>query len=306
MRVFRYSGTRILFFESGLFREVRMVQDLPEKCVPEVCEKVWQLSQEPYHQFYPIFESEEDVKNTLSWTMEGYGSRAYGYWRARVLEGVCCLFVEDEKHYVLIIALYSWGKFSAAANAFMRQIEKEFPGYTIDAGIAGEHTRFAQKLIRSGFMLQDERYDMRRGLNEVGNLPELEEADLAILEGGSLGEYAALHDAWFPDSGWSAEDLERVRDRWIVVTARRSGETRGAIFVVLFPDQASVNGLRAEDQAMANALLSVAIKRSARRTNQPGTMMGMVQLTDEMQMRAMIELGFVKTAHYTFFQRKAQ
>ena len=283
-----------------------MVQDLPEKCVPEVCEKVWQLSQEPYHQFYPIFESEEDVRSTLSWTMEGYGSRAYGYWRARVLEGVCCLFVEEEKHYVLIIALYSWGKFSAAANAFMRQIEKEFPGYTLEAGIAGEHTRFAQKLTRSGFQLQDERYDMRFALGEAGNLPELMEEDLVVLEGDPLGNYSALHDAWFPDCGWSAEDLDRVKDCWIVATARRGDETRGAIFVVLFPGHASVYGFRAENQAMANALVGAAIKRCAARTNYQGMVRSMVKLTDEKQMRAMIEAGFAKTAHYTFYQRKAQ
>lgn len=283
-----------------------MVKDLPQKCVSEVCAKVWPLSQDPCHQFYPLFESEEDVKNTLSWTMEGYGSRAYGYWRERVLEGVCCLFVEEERHYVLIIALYSWGKFSAAANAFLRKIEEEFPGYTLSAGIAGEHTRFAQKLIRSGFTLQDDRFDMRRALCAAEDILEPEGEGLAILEGDPLGDYAALHDLWFPDCGWSAEDLDRVKDHWIVVTARCGGKITGAAFVLLFPDFACVYAFRAEDQAMATALLSAAVKRCARRTGQQGTIMCMVQLKDELLMRASNELGFVNTAHYTYYHRNAQ
>ncbi len=283
-----------------------MVKDLPQKCVSEVCAKVWPLSQDPYHQFYPLFESEEDVKNTLSWTMEGYGSRAYGYWRERVLEGVCCLFVEEEMHSVLIIALYSWGKFSAVANAFMRKIEEEFPGYALSAAIAGEHTRFAQKLIRSGFILRDDRFDMRRSLCGTEGMLKPEEEGLALLEGGPLGDYAALHDLWFPDCGWSAEDLEWAKDRWVVVTARRGGEMMGAALVLLFPDMANVYAFRAVDQAMANALLSAAFQRCATRTDQHGVMMCMVQVKDETLLRAANDLGFANTAHYTYYCRNAR
>ena len=282
-----------------------MVKELPRKCVSEVCAKVLPLAQEPYHQFYPLFESEEDIRNTLSWTMQDDDARAYGYWHERVLEGMCCLFVEDEKKYVLIIALYAWGDFRVAANAFMRRIEAEFSGYTINAAIAGEHTRFATKLVRSGFVIEDDQFDMRRALSASEVMPVPHEEELSLIAGTPLGDYAALHDIWFPDCGWRKEDLEWSPDRWFAVTARRDGEIMGAVFVVFVAKMAIIYAFRAVDQAMASALLSAAVKHSSARADEFDTMMCMAQRTDETFMRAASELGFANTAHFMYYKRKA-
>ena len=281
-----------------------MVQDLPEKRVPEVCEKVWQLSQEPYHQFYPIFESEEDVKHTLSWTMERDGSRAYGYWRARVLEGVCCLFIEEEKHYVLIIALYSWGKFSAAANAFMRQIEKEFPGYTLEAGIAGEHTRFAQKLIRSGFRLQDDRFNMRHSLPAQIVQENRDDLELCVVKADALGEFAPLCESWFRGSLASPESLAYRPEDWLIVTARRADSIVGAVIIWFFAGAGEIDGFHAEDAAMSRALLLEAMRKSAQRADPIMTLGWMIQRSDP-NLAVLYNLGFTQTAHYTFYLRDA-
>lgn len=279
-----------------------MVKELPRKSVTDVCTKVWPLAQDPTHQFYPLFESEEDVRDTLSWTMEDDDAHAYGYWRERALEGVCCLFIENQQHYVLIIALYAWGNFRAAANAFMRKIEEEFAGYTIECAIAGEHTRFAAKLIRSGFALQDDRFNMRRMLPaqiEQESLPDLE---LRVLEREAFGEYAPLHDEWFHDSITSAEDLEYCSENRLIVTARREGRIIGAVFVQFFAHVGQICGLHAEDGLIAKALLIEAMQKSTMRLDAIEALEWMIQRNDPF-LAVLYDLGFEQAAHYTFYHR---
>ena len=279
-----------------------MVKELPRKCVPEVCAKVWPLAQDPVHQFYPLFESEEDVRDTLSWTSEGYGSRAYGYWHERVLEGVCCLFIDEERKYALIIALYAWGNFKNAANAFLRRILAEFPGYVIETGIAGEHTRFATKLIRSGFALQDDRFNMRRMLPAQIAQESLPDLELRVLEREAFGEYAPLHDEWFHDSITSAEDLEYCPENRLIVTARRDGLIIGAVLIRFFAHVGQVSGIHAEDGLMAKSLLIEAMHRSAMRTDAIEALEWMIQRNDP-SLAVLYNLGFEQTAHFTFYHR---
>ena len=282
-----------------------MIKVLPEKRIPEVSAQIWPLAQQPIHQFYPLFACEEDVADTITWALKSDAGRAYGYWRGRALEGACCLFVEEEKRYVLIIALYVWGNFIAAANAFFRMIEAEFPGYEIQAGIAGEHTRFAQRLLSAGFALTNDRVDLRRPLFATGQYSEAEGQDLTLLEGDSLGEYAALHDAWFSECGWRAAELEQSPNTWIVVTARRGGEIAGAIFVHFGAKTASVDAFRAVDEAMATALLREALQHCAQRADVYDEIRWMAPREEKPSIRAASKLGFVQTAHYTHYCRKA-
>lgn len=281
-----------------------MVKDLPQKCIPEVCAKVWQLSQEPENQFYPLFESEEDVKVTLSWTSEGDGSRAYGYWHERVLEGVCCLFVEEERKYVLIIALYAWGNFKNAANAFLRQIFAEFPNYAIEAGIAGEHTRFTEKLIQSGFRLQDDRFNMRHPLPAQIAQESYADLEIGTVEPDALGEYAPLHDNWFRGSMMSAESLAYRPENRLIITARRTGSVVGAIIVQFFAGVGNIDGLHAEDVQMAKALLIEAMQKSAQHTDPIKAIEWMIQRSDP-NLAILYALGFEQAAHYTFYHRDA-
>ena len=279
-----------------------MVKDLPKKYIPEVCEKVWPLSREPEHQFYPLFENEEDLRQTLSWTSDNYGSRAYGYWHERVLEGVCCLFIEEESHYVQIMAIYAWGSFQNAANAFLRQIFAEFPGYEIEAGIAGEHTRFAQKLIRSGFRLQDDRFNMRHPLPAQIAQESLPDLELRVLEREVFKEYAPLHGEWFHDSITNAEDLEYCPENRLIVTARREGRIIGAVFVQFFAHVGQICGLHAEDGLIAKALLIEAMQKSAMRLDVIEALEWMIQRNDPF-LAVLYDLGFEQAAHYTFYHR---
>lgn len=279
-----------------------MVKDLPQKCIPEVCAKVWPLSQEPANQFYPLFEGEEDLRRMLSWTSEGDGSRAYGYWHERVLEGVCCLFIEDERKYVLIIALYSWGSFRNASNAFLRQIFTEFPGYTFETGIAGEHTRFAGKLFQSGFRLQDDRFNMRHPLSAQITQESCGDLELCVVEADALGEYALLHDSWFHDSITSADTLAYEPENRLIVTARRAGNIVGAIIVQFRAGTGYIDGLHAEDAQMLKALLLDAMQRIARRTETIAALEWMIQRSDP-YLAVLYDLGFEQAAHYTFYHR---
>ncbi|MEN6636360.1 MAG: hypothetical protein ABFC56_10950 [Clostridiaceae bacterium] len=279
-----------------------MVKELLRKSVTDVCTKVWPLAQDPTHQFYPLFESEEDVRDTLSWTMEDDDARAYGYWRERALEGVCCLFIENQQHYVLIIALYAWGNFRAAVNAFMRKIEEEFAGYTIECAIAGEHTRFAAKLIRSGFALQDDRFNMRRVLPAQIAQESLPDLELRLLEREVFKEYAPLHGEWFHDSITSAEDLEYCPENRLIVTARREGRIIGAVFVQSFAHVGQICGLHAEDGLIARALLIEAMQKSAMRLDVIEALEWMIQRNDP-SLAVLYDLGFEQAAHYTFYHR---
>lgn len=281
-----------------------MVKELPRKCVPEVCEKVWPLAQDPTHQFYPLFESEKDVRDTLSWTMEDDDARAYGYWRERALEGVCCLLIEEERKYVLIIALYAWGNFNNAANAFLRRIFEEFAGYTIEAAIAGEHTRFAAKLIRSGFALQDDRFNMRYPLPAQVAQESLPDLELRVLEREVFKEYAPLHGEWFHDSITSTEDLEYCPENRLIVTARREGRIIGAVFVQFFAHVAQICGLHAEDGLMARALLIEAMQKSAMRLDAIEALEWIIQRSDPC-LAVLYDLGFEQAAHYTFYRKDA-
>ncbi|MDD4310917.1 MAG: hypothetical protein PHW41_00350 [Eubacteriales bacterium] len=280
-----------------------MVKDLPQRCVPEVCAKVWPLSQDPAYQFYPLFKSEEDIKDTLSWTMESDATRAYGYWRERVLEGMCCLFIEEEQHYVLIIALYSWGNFKTAANAFLRQIFAEFPGYEIETGIAGEHTLFREKLTRSGFRLQDDRFNMRHPLPAQIAQENRSDLELRMVTRETLEEYGPLHDSWFYDSRWSAEDLEHSLVDSLIVTARRDGRIIGAVFTRCYERVAHVRGLHAEDDRLAKALLIEAMRLSVIRIDPIEAMEWMIQRSDPF-LAVLYDLGFAQSAHYTFYRRE--
>ena len=282
-----------------------MVKDLPQKCIPEVCEKVWPLSQEPANQFYPLFESEEDLKTTLSWTSEGDGSRAYGYWHERVLEGVCCLFIEEERKYVLIIALYSWGNFKNAANAFLRQIFSEFPGYAVEAGIAGEHTRFREKLIQSGFRLQDDRFNMRHPLPAQIAQERYGDLEIGAVEPDALSEYVPLHDSWFHNSITSADTLAYEPENRLIVTARRAGSVVGAIIVQFYAGTGHIDGLHAEDAQMAKALLLEAMQKSTQRTDPIKAIEWMIQRNDP-YLAVLYDLGFEQAAHYTFYHRDAK
>ena len=281
-----------------------MVKDLPQKCIPEVCAKVWPLSQGPANQFYPLFEGEEDLRRMLSWTSEGDGSRAYGYWHERVLEGVCCLFIEDERKYVLIIAIYAWGNFKNAANAFLRQIFTEFPDYAIEAGIAGEHTRFAGKLIQSGFRLQDDRFNMRHPL--TAQIAQQSQSDLAlcVVEADALEAYAPLHAEWFRGSITSADTLAYEPESRLIVTARRAGSVAGAIVVQFHAGTGYVDGLHAEDAQMVKTLLLDAMQRIARRTETIAALEWMIQRSDP-YLAILYDLGFEQAAHYTFYHRDA-
>ena len=279
-----------------------MVKELPIKCVPEVCAKVWPLAQDPFHQFYPLFESEEDVRNTLSWTMEDDDARVYGYWRERALEGVCCLFIEDQQHYVLIIALYAWGNFKNAANAFLRRILAEFPGYTIEAGIAGEHTRFRDKLIRSGFALQDDRFNMRRMLPVKIAQERLPDLELRVLEREAFGEYAPLYAEWFHDSITSAEDLEYCPENRLIVTVRRAVSIVGAVVIRFYAGSGEIVGLHSEDAAMSKALLLEAMHRCTQRTDPTKAIEWMIQRSDP-HLAVLCDLGFAQAAHYTFYRK---
>lgn len=279
-----------------------MVKELPRKSVTDVCTKVWPLAQDPTHQFYPLFESEEDVRDTLSWTMEDDDARAYGYWRERALEGVCCLFIENQQHYVLIIALYAWGNFKNVANAFLRRILAEFPGYVIETGIAGEHTRFAAKLIRSGFALQDDRFNMRRMLPAQIAQESLPDLELRVLEREVFKEYAPLHGEWFHDSITSAEDLEYCPENRLIVTARREGRIIGAVFIQFFAHVGQICGLHAEDGLIARALLIEAMQKSAMRLDVIEALEWVIQRNDPF-LAVLYNLGFEQTAHYTFYHR---
>ncbi len=281
-----------------------MVKDLPQQCIPEVCAKVWQLSQEPENQFYPLFESEEDVRVTLSWTSEGYGSRAYGYWHERVLEGVCCLFIEEERKYVLIIALYAWGSFQNAANAFLRRIFAEFPGYVIETGIAGEHKRFREKLIRSGFRLQDDRFNMRHSQPAQIALEQNRDLELCVVKADALGEFAPLCESWFCGSMTSPESLAYRPEDWLIVTARREGHIVGAVIIRLFDGAGEIDGLHAEDAQMAKALLLEAMRKSERRDDPIKTLGWMIQRSDP-NLAVLYDLGFTQAAHYMFYHRDA-
>lgn len=281
-----------------------MVKDLPQKCIPEVCAKVWPLSQEPEHQFYPLFESEEDLRQTLSWTSEGDGSRAYGYWHERVLEGVCCLFIEEERKYALIIALYAWGSFQNAANAFLRRIFAEFPGYTIETGIAGEHTRFAEKLVRAGFRLQDDRFNMRHPLPAQIAQQSQSDLELCVVEADAIEAYAPLHAEWFRGSITSADTLAYEPENRLIVTARRAGSVAGAIVVQFHAGTGYVDGLHAGDASMAKALLLDAMQRIARRNETIAALEWMIQRSDP-YLAVLYDLGFTQAAHYTFYHRDA-
>ncbi len=281
-----------------------MVKELSKKCIPNICAKVWPLSQEPTNQFYPLLESEEDLKNTLSWTSEGYGSRAYGYWHERVLEGVCCLFIEEERKYVLIIALYAWGNFKNAANAFLRQIFAEFPDYAIEAGIAGEHTRFAQKLIQSGFHLQDDRFNMRHPLPAQIARESYGDLEISAVEPDALGAYAPLHDSWFHNSITSADTLAYEPENRLIVTARRAGSVVGAIIVQHYAGTGYIDGLHAVDALMAKALLLETMQKSAARDDSTTAIEWMIRRSDP-YLAVLYDLGFTQAAHYTFYHRDA-
>lgn len=281
-----------------------MVKDLPQKCIPEVCAKVWPLSREPEHQFYPLFESEEDLRQTLSWTSEGDGSRAYGYWHERALEGVCCLFIEEERKYILIIALYAWGSLQNAANAFLRQIFAEFPGYEIEAGIAGEHVRFAGKLVRAGFRLQDDRFNMRHPLPAQIAQQSQSDLELCVVEADAIEAYAPLHADWFRGSITSADTLAYEPENRLIVIARRAGSVAGAIVVQFHAGTGYVDGLHAEDAPMVKALLLDAMQRIARRTETISALDWMIQRSDP-YLAVLDDLGFTQAAHYTFYHRDA-
>ena len=279
-----------------------MVKDLPKKYIPEVCEKVWPLSREPEHQFYPLFENEEDLRQTLSWTCDDYGSRAYGYWYERVLEGVCCLFIEEEEKYVLIIAIYAWGSFKNAANAFLRRIFEDYPDYEIETGIAGEHTRFAEKLIRAGFRLRDDRFNMRHPLPaQIANESQ-SDLELCVVEAEALEAYAPLHAAWFHDSMSSADTLAYDPQNRLIVTARRAGSVVGAIVFRYYAGTGYLDGLHAEDARMVKALFLDAMQKIAQRNKTIAAVEWMIRRSDP-NLAILYDLGFTQVAHFTLYRR---
>lgn len=283
-----------------------MVRVLPKELMQEAAARIWALAQEPSARCYPLFQDEADVTRTLRWALEEETGHARAYWKDGAPAGVCCFHAESERAYAQIVALYAWDDFAAAADALLRSVDAACPGYTIDAGQAGDNVRLGTALQRRGYRITDDCLDLRRALPVLTEANESGE-DLVLLEDAEdegFEEYAPFHDAWFPGLYWDLACLKQYPGDWAVIAARRGDQFAGAVLLIWGPNLAEIYGLHAAEGAMANALLTAALSHASRPDMGCREMLYMADAADETCVAAARECGFVRFGRYVGWRKQ--
>lgn len=236
-----------------------MLRPIGENDINAAAELTERLFKRPRGRSYPLLSGAGEIAEEYRFRAADANSSLLGYYEGDGrLAGVLALFYFPGEGYLQSTAFVA-EEGCAAFEAFLLHLKENFAGYEANVGVAKENERAICALTSFGFALGEASADMRLGRARFApSTGEFFPVERVRRE--TFDEYAAFHDAHFPDVFWNARRLGEELGNWRIFAVREGGKIAGGIFISVYGNMAEIFGMAAgRDGRRAETLLSGAL-----------------------------------------------
>ncbi len=274
-----------------------MLKELSGDCIGQAADFCWERCKEAGTRSYPLFADKAEIEEEFRLRSSEAHARLLAYYSRGILAGVFCFFTIPAELYLQTTAFYAGkARYAEAANAFFCYLAAYYPAYTAYIGVAAENENAANELKRNGYGLEDACCDLRCGLSDP--MAQWTEDGVLRVTEEKFDEYAAFHDAHFPDIYWNAERLRSVQRDWRIFARRDGGQISAGVFLQVYGETAEIFGLRIREREPGTKLLRHALGTICTESAAVKRAVFLADESDETAIAAARECGFHCAGHY--------
>jgi len=279
-----------------------MLKELPGEFIGQAADFCWERCKEAGTRSYPLFANKAEIEEEFRLRSGETNALLLGYYSGGELAGVFCFFTIPAERYLQTTALYAEKAcYTEAVNTFLCYLAAQYPAYTAYIGVPAENENAVNELKRNGYVLEDACCDLRCGISD--SMAQWAEGGVLRVTEEQFDEYAAFHDAHFPDIYWNAERLRSAQRDWRIFARRDGGQIGAGVFLRIYDDLAEIFGLCIQDRESGTKLLRHALGAVRAENTAVKTIVFLTDESDETALAAAQECGFRCAGHYRLWCR---
>ena len=280
-----------------------MIKLIREDGADAAAELAWSLQQTPELSAFPRYRSREALREELLKMLKLPEGQLIGCYDGAELRGMMCLYIDNNSKYVeSVCGMYASGGDPAVYAELAAHAVTAFAGYEMLFSFPEENAAAAAALRDAGAELyescvslrlakQDFRQGQSGGVNKLGK--------------ERFAEYAAFHDAAFPDYYWTAARIREARDKWDVNVYMDSGKICGGVFTAVWDkNEAEIFGAALDEKHRGRGLEARLITRACSEAFRMGkkSVLFFVSDSDPALLAAAKKCGFAETSTYRCYR----
>ena len=238
-----------------------MIKPIKEDGVDAAADLAWSTQESPETSSFPRYRSRNALREEFLKILKQPEGRLLGCYDGADLKGVLCLWVDTASRYCeAICGICAVGGDPAVYDEMSAYLASAFNGYEAVLAYPGENKAGADAALAAGaepfessVSTRLEKADFRQG--QSGGVNKLGKE--------RFSEYAAFHDAAYPDYYWTAARIREARDKWDVNVFMDGGKICGSVFTSTWDkDEAEIFGVAVDEKHKGRGIEARLITRA--------------------------------------------
>lgn len=280
-----------------------MIRPIKEDGIDAAADLAWSTQESPETSSFPRFRSRNALREKFQDILKKPEGRLLGCFDGAELKGVLCLYVDTETRYCeAICGICAAGGAPEVYEEMSRHVASAFAGYEAVLAYPGENKAAADAALAAGaepfessvsmsLAKADFKQGQSGGVNKLGK--------------ERFSEYAAFHDAAYPDYYWNAARIREARDKWDVNVFMDGGKICGSVFTSMWDKtEAEIFGAAVDEKHKGRGIEARLITRACAEAFRAGkkTVLFFIESNEPVLFQAAEKCGFKPVSTYKSFR----
>ena len=282
-----------------------MIIEVKEDLIDEVMTFAWEFTSHQETCSFPKFKDFEDLKKVFLRLLKSEDDRVLACIENEVLVGVLNLQVKKEDLYLQSLGgIFAKQDFDDVAKQFIQYLKVRYPNFNMYFRYPLENQTAIMFLEKMGAELLDACVTME--LRQEDFKMSSSKHGVIRLPSDYYEDYAAFHDAHYPNIYWNSQRIFDHLDLWNIYVVIENQKIIGNIFIRMNGSEAEIFGLSIDESYQRDNLeldlLSTSMKDCFLKDIEH--VLFFVNEDDQRQIDATLEIGFKQIDTYRCYRIK--